>query len=179
MKKLLGILVLGLLWCNVGFAEGIYLKCTKSHYIKNSEIQISFVDEYFFDDKKFELHHLSKQTLETYNNKTKLTDNVPGNNEKYEINERIYKKYKVSETSYFFIKFLDVWNRKRSLEQAIEDNQKEERKTPYNYFELNKFTLELTNHVYQWKDFGTAEMDQTKIEYFSLTSSCLKLNRKI
>ena len=27
MKKLLGILVLGLLWCNVGFAEDIYLSC--------------------------------------------------------------------------------------------------------------------------------------------------------
>jgi hypothetical protein len=27
MKKLLGILVLGLLWCNVGFAEIIHLKC--------------------------------------------------------------------------------------------------------------------------------------------------------
>ena len=32
MKKLLGILVLGLLWCNVGFAEEmIYLKCELIH----------------------------------------------------------------------------------------------------------------------------------------------------
>ena len=30
MKKLLGIVVLGLLWCNVGFAEKLYIKCHKS-----------------------------------------------------------------------------------------------------------------------------------------------------
>ena len=31
MKKLLGILVLGLLWCNVGFAEDIMLSCEPSN----------------------------------------------------------------------------------------------------------------------------------------------------
>ena len=38
MKKLLGIVVLGLLWCNVGFAKdltGIKLLCKQNKYIKN------------------------------------------------------------------------------------------------------------------------------------------------
>ena len=45
MKKFLGILVLGLLWCNVGFADLIvYSKCNDPHHndfrIRNSEIRI-------------------------------------------------------------------------------------------------------------------------------------------
>ena len=35
-KKLLGILVLGLLWCNVGFAEQIYCKVDKAYKCDSS-----------------------------------------------------------------------------------------------------------------------------------------------
>ena len=47
MKKLLGILVLGLLWCNVGFAEDIYLRCsgtTSSTIILNDDSKTLTVD---------------------------------------------------------------------------------------------------------------------------------------
>ena len=43
MKKLLGILVLGLLWCNVGFAEDIYLSCIA--FNGKAPISIVFNDE--------------------------------------------------------------------------------------------------------------------------------------
>ena len=53
MKKLLGILVLGLLWCNVGFAEQIIIECLGTHIYEGGKkernnwkrtIQVDFVE---------------------------------------------------------------------------------------------------------------------------------------
>ena len=43
MKKLLGILVLGLLWCNVGFAEQIIIECLGTHIYEGNKKKISGV----------------------------------------------------------------------------------------------------------------------------------------
>ena len=52
MKKLLGILVLGLLWCNVSFAEEIKMKCIgKNIFSGNTEI-----DNYVIDLDKQAMH---------------------------------------------------------------------------------------------------------------------------
>ena len=64
MKKLLGIVVLGLLWCNVSFSESVYLRCEGDYVEKkrNNEIvreaipylsilKIDFKNRYFFRDE--------------------------------------------------------------------------------------------------------------------------------
>ena len=64
MKKLLGIVVLGLLWCTVSFSESVYLRCEGDYVEKkrNNEIvreaipyfsllKIDFKNRYFFRDE--------------------------------------------------------------------------------------------------------------------------------
>tara|TARA_B100000029_G_scaffold134933_1_gene129307 strand:+ start:109 stop:450 length:342 start_codon:yes stop_codon:yes gene_type:complete len=48
MKKLLGILVLGLLWCNVGIAANLTFVCQW----KNGKNVLEIVDNEIYDDKK-------------------------------------------------------------------------------------------------------------------------------
>ena len=65
MKKLLAILVLGLLWCNVGFAEKLVLACKVEVFQNNAGIES--VDEDFTQvldlDKKYWLFNNEKRKL--------------------------------------------------------------------------------------------------------------------
>ena len=101
------------------------------------------------------------------------------------INENVFKKYKNTETSYFFEDFKDFTLKKRSIDQVIEDNKKEEIKikNPYSIIELNKYTLKLTTHNYDWKGWNQLvtgeERDMNKIVYHSSDDNCEKIEKKI
>ena len=178
MKKLLLILVM-LSWCNVGFAAEIYLKCTNSYNLKNSSIKITHVREYFFDNKKIELHKLSAKIFRKIGDNTSDISDPKLN---WIINENVFKKYKNTETSYFFEDFKDFTLKKRSIDQVIEDNKKEGIKHPYRIIELNKYTLKLTTHNYDWKGWNQLvtgeEQDMNKIVYHSSDDNCEKIEKK-
>ena len=180
MKKISLYIFLVLMVCNVGFAEEFYLKCTNSYNLKNSSTKITHVREYFFDDKKIELHKLSVKKFR------KIGDNTSDISEpklNWIINENVFKKYKNTETSYFFEDFKDFTLKKRSIDQVIEDNKKEGIKHPYRIIELNKYTLKLTIHNYDWKGWdylvSGEEQDMNKIVYHSSDYNCEKIEKKI
>jgi hypothetical protein len=57
MKKLLGIVVLSLLWCNVGLSDEIYLSCGQDN--KKEKIYIVFNDKNGFE--KYKIKNVYKQ----------------------------------------------------------------------------------------------------------------------
>mgnify|MGYP004263825009 CR=1 FL=1 len=64
MKKLLGIVVLGLLFCNISFADndltGKKLLCQKSKFAETSYLSSAYI---FRSDKEILVHHLSESVL--------------------------------------------------------------------------------------------------------------------
>ena len=87
MKKLLGILVLGLLWCNVGFAEkikeieveGMSIGDSLLEYFTEEEIKETTVPEVYPD--KFEVTYNIKETLRY----DFITVTYKSNDKKYKI----------------------------------------------------------------------------------------------
>ena len=54
MKKLLGIIVLGLLLSGNAYSEVVYLKCVRTDQTENNVVEI-LTSEYLFDNKKITL----------------------------------------------------------------------------------------------------------------------------
>ena len=60
MKKLLGILVLGLLWCNVGFAKSTFIVCELKKYFVRENAMVDTVQKPL---NKVDPTYLNKETL--------------------------------------------------------------------------------------------------------------------
>ena len=72
MKKLLGIVVLGLLWCNVGFAEIINLKCKSA-----SVSYITYIAQIDLNKGTFDANHESDGLPKKHRfSISKVTDSV-------------------------------------------------------------------------------------------------------
>ena len=85
MKKLLGILVLGLLWCNVGFAKTFLLQCNSS-----ADSELKYPYHLIVDDVKNNVSYagLVKKTNEIYVYDW-IYENVKVNEKKIEYNNTI------------------------------------------------------------------------------------------
>ena len=68
MKKLLGILVLGLLWCNVGFAENFIYRCNFDTQYKNKD-----AIEWKNKNISFTFKSINNETISIYDHEIKVT----------------------------------------------------------------------------------------------------------
>ena len=106
MKKLLGIVVLGLLFSTKVLAKNIYISCTNEVKL-NNKVMVS-ESEYILDKKKN--LHLIKNDSYDYKNSDRSEkirhqgeyNPFRGGPQTYKFNEKVWKKKNEDETSYYY-----------------------------------------------------------------------------
>ena len=175
MKKLLAIVVLGLLFSSKVFAKDIYLTC-ENNYVHQDKMKMQTQRDFILDTKKLVLHQIRYTGYSTFNGKKWKRD------EKFPIldnkGENFYPNYKSSDTNYSFGRSLSITDRKSALEiEKLNKNNKTKRR--YTLIYINKFNLEMIIEDFNYEGFGTDKVNTKKLFSYSTVYKCKKLNKKI